>query len=336
MVCNQKQKRNASFTKPSLVSNNFPQQTKPGKMSFRMHIGVPGKKYGLQLSQQVDDEPAETFEEALAKDAARKKSSKKITNIYENALQEDPTAFDYDGVYDQIHEQRKSEQDKKKEEAQKRQPRYIHAILEKTKERKREQDVIYDRKLQREKDAEGNLFGDKEKFITAAYKKKLIEQKKWLEEEAKREEEERKQDVTKKADLSDFYANLLTNNVALGTTQQKQPTKTAPTPSQPPTQISTAIPQSANKSHSTALDSTKKAEGQSVPIVDNKKQEEPTTESDGRNKRKADDKPADDKTEEQQKEQKITRRNDEKAISEAKMRYLMRKAAKEAEPKPNS
>jgi len=308
-------------------------------MSFRMHLGAPGKKYGLQLPQQLDDEPVETFEEALAKDAERKRNSKKIANIYENALQEDPTAFDYDGVYDQIHEQRKSDQDRKKEEAQKRQPRYIQAILDKTKERKREQDLIYDRKLQREKEAEGALFGDKEKFITAAYKQKLIEQKKWQEEEAKREEEERRQDVTKKSDLSDFYANLLTNNVAFGTAQTKQPTRTTSTSSQP-TQVSKGTsPQSTTPPKSipdqspktTTHSVTTKQIVESLPHEDNKKEEHTAQTSEEHTKRKVEE-----KTEDKTEEQKLARRNDEKAVSEARMRYLMRKAAREAEPKPSS
>lgn len=311
-------------------------------MSFRMQLGVSGKKYGLQLPQV--DEPVESFEEALAKDAERKRNSKKITNIYENALQEDPTAFDYDSVYDQINEQRKSEQDKKKEEAQKRQPRYIQAILDKTKERKREQDVIYDRKLQREKEAEGNLFGEKEKFVTAAYKKKLIEQKKWLEEEAKREEEERAQDVTKRSDLSDFYANLLTNNTAFGTAPSKQPPKTTSTPKSQPstsskpitTQTSTPTPkpQLPTQSESKVRIEQPKKEEENVSL-EKKKQETPIIqkpeeeEEEDQSKRKAND-----KTDDQQ--PKMSRRNDEQAISEAKMRYMMRKAAREAEPKPSS
>ena len=38
-------------------------------------------------------------------------------------------------------------------------------------------------RLAKERSAEDHLFGDKEKFVTAAYKKKLEEEKQWLAEE---------------------------------------------------------------------------------------------------------------------------------------------------------
>lgn len=303
--------------------------------------GVPGKKYGLQIPE-VEEEEVESFEQALAKDAERKRNNKKITDIYENALQQDPTAFDYDGVYDQIHDQRKSDQDRKKEEAQKRQPRYIQAILDKTKERKREQDIIYDRKLQREKEQEGNLFGDKEKFVTAAYKKKLIEQKKWLEEEAKREEEERAQDVTKRADLSDFYTNLLNNNIGTSNTKQSIKTTSAPKPtqSQAPSKFPSAVerpqeskprPEQYKPTPPQSQAELPKLQQEKILPVENQKNESGPTQREDESKRKADDKP-----DEKEEQPKISRRNDDKAISEARMRYLMRKAAKETESNPSS
>ena len=60
-------------------------------------------------------------------------------------------------------------------------------------------------RLLRERKVEDHLFGDKEKFVTAAYRKKLEEDKKWLEEERRREEAEAADDVRKKGHLGDFY-----------------------------------------------------------------------------------------------------------------------------------
>ena len=60
-------------------------------------------------------------------------------------------------------------------------------------------------RLLRERKAEDHLFGDKDKFVTAAYKKKLEEDKKWLEEEAIREKKEAEEDVTKRGHMGDFY-----------------------------------------------------------------------------------------------------------------------------------
>ena len=50
-----------------------------------------------------------------------------------------------------------------------------------------EQDIIYERKVQREMEKEGKEYGDKETFLTSAYRKKLEERKK-MEEELKQEE----------------------------------------------------------------------------------------------------------------------------------------------------
>jgi hypothetical protein len=57
---------------------------------------------------------------------------------------------------------------------------------EKAEERKREQSILYERQLAKERAAEDHLFGDKERFVTAAYRKKLEEDRKWLEEEKKK------------------------------------------------------------------------------------------------------------------------------------------------------
>ena len=60
-------------------------------------------------------------------------------------------------------------------------------------------------RLAKERSAEDHLFGDKEKFVTAAYKKKLEEEKQWLAEEKVREAQEQKNDVVKKGHMGDFY-----------------------------------------------------------------------------------------------------------------------------------
>ena len=51
--------------------------------------------------------------------------------------------FDYDGVYDDIQAQRVQP---KKEEKLARKSRYIEGLLDKAKEREREQDIVYERK----------------------------------------------------------------------------------------------------------------------------------------------------------------------------------------------
>ena len=59
--------------------------------------------------------------------------------------------------------------------------------------------------MAKERSAEDHFFGDKEKFVTAAYKRKLEEEKQWLAEEKLREAQEQKNDVVKKGHMGDFY-----------------------------------------------------------------------------------------------------------------------------------
>lgn len=58
-----------------------------------------------------------------------------------------------------------------------------------------EQEIVYDRKLAKERSKEDHLYADKDKFVTSAYKKKLAEQAKWVEEERLRQLREEQEDV---------------------------------------------------------------------------------------------------------------------------------------------
>lgn len=76
------------------------------------------------------------------------------------------------------------------------QPRYIQGLIDKAKQREREHEIIYERKLAKERNQDEHLYADKDKFVTSAYKKKLAEQAKWMEEERLRELREEKEDVS--------------------------------------------------------------------------------------------------------------------------------------------
>eukprot|EP00891_Asterochloris_glomerata_P006464 jgi/Astpho2/6464/gw1.00096.39.1_t len=86
-----------------------------------------------------------------------------------------------------------------------RQSRYIENLKDKAKEREKEQGIVYERRLVKEREVEDHLFGDKEKFVTAAYKKKLQEDQQWLAEEKVREAKEAEYDVVKTGHMGNFY-----------------------------------------------------------------------------------------------------------------------------------
>ncbi|CAI9288263.1 unnamed protein product [Lactuca saligna] len=188
-------------------------------------------KYGLNLrvqsSQQkkqptrpprppapgFGDDDEDDIEREISRQASKNKALKDVEEQHKKALEEDPSVFDYDGVYDEMKEKavRPIAQDR-----QERKPRYIQTLIDKAKVREREHEIIYERKLAKERTKEDHLFADKDKFVTGAYKRKLAEQAKWLEEERLRQLREEKEDITKKGgDMSEFYFNL-SKNVAFG------------------------------------------------------------------------------------------------------------------------
>ncbi|XP_030452967.1 uncharacterized protein LOC115674645 [Syzygium oleosum] len=190
------------------------------------------KKYGLQLrappSQQKkqparpplpppagfrdDDGDDDGVESEIARQSAKNRALREIEEQHRKALEEDPSVFDYDGVYDDMKAKVAQPRALDREE---RKPKYIEKLLKKAEQRQREQEIVYERKLAKERSTEDHLYADKDKFVTSAYKKKLAEQAKWMEEERLRQIREEKDDVTKKKDLTDFYFNL-EKNVAFG------------------------------------------------------------------------------------------------------------------------
>lgn len=182
-----------------------------------LQTGQKGKKYGLVAAPR--SLPAgtsvfgaaaleeETAEEQLRRDAIAKQSRADVQQLHAAALTEDPTAFDYDGVFDAMQQQRADVSNAAK--ARDNKPRYIGSIIEAAKLRTIENDRVYERKLLKERDADAELYEDKEKFVTSAYRAKLAER---AAHDAKLREEaelDARQDVTKRRDLSDFHRNLL-------------------------------------------------------------------------------------------------------------------------------
>jgi coiled-coil domain-containing protein 55 len=138
----------------------------------------------------------------------------------------DPQIYDYDGAYDSFSQQptavkgssssRREQQDAAGSE---RKSRYIGDLMKNAEKRKIERDIIYERKVAREQEAEENLDPEcrgKERFVTAAYKRKLEERKVWQQEEERQQKQEEDNDVTKQSHgVAAFYGNW-NRNIAMG------------------------------------------------------------------------------------------------------------------------
>ncbi|GKT99486.1 coiled-coil protein 55 [Fusarium langsethiae] len=120
----------------------------------------------------------------------------------EAAAEVDASVYEYDAVYDSL----KPKKQATKEDQEKR-PKYMKNILQAADIRKRDALIAEEKKIAREREAEGEEYADKEKFVTEAYKKQQEENKRLEEEEKKREEEEAKKNKT--GGMSAFYRKLL-------------------------------------------------------------------------------------------------------------------------------
>ncbi|KAF0723226.1 hypothetical protein Ae201684P_022099 [Aphanomyces euteiches] len=203
-------------------------------MAFSMKLKAGGKKTAKPAAQPTSssifslDEPkapeeskVSTRPPPLYEQESRPGVISKAEKAAQDALASDPNVFDYDGAYDSIQEERQKQKNAKKVNGVP-QSKYIGALMEKAKIREIEHDRIRERRLLKERAEEDALYGDKEKFVTASYKRKLIESKRWEQEDARLAAIEAANDVTKQEHgMAGFYANLLTNNIAMGGDEAK-------------------------------------------------------------------------------------------------------------------
>lgn len=90
-----------------------------------------------------------------------------------------------------------------------RKSRYIGQLLKHGEFREREQNIIYERNLLKEREKDDHMFAGKEKFVTAAFKEKLKQDKLWEAEQAEREKGESHRLASTQGNMSSFYSNLL-------------------------------------------------------------------------------------------------------------------------------
>ena len=129
----------------------------------------------------------------------------------DEAASADSTIFDYDGVYDSLKATAKSrkasgEDEELDPETGARKSKYMSSLLTASAVRTRDHQIAEEKRIARERAAEGDAYADKEKFVTAAYKKQQEENARIAEEEQKREEEARRNGGE---GMTGFYRELL-------------------------------------------------------------------------------------------------------------------------------
>ncbi|XP_061708810.1 nuclear speckle splicing regulatory protein 1 isoform X2 [Cydia pomonella] len=173
----------------------LPDKNKPNKPIFKASRNVFGND-----SESDDDS---NNKPVLLRPSDNINRQAKITQS--KAIEEDPTIYQYDEIYDSMTIKKEEKKQKVKEH---KQPKYIENLLKTAHKRKLENERRVERQIQKEREKEGDEFKDKEVFVTSAYKKKLEDLR--LEEEKEKREEylEEIGDVTKQSDLGGFYRHL--------------------------------------------------------------------------------------------------------------------------------
>jgi hypothetical protein len=170
---------------------------------FGNAVSQQDKKKVSQLKGRPPTQPpkmkANTQQNAMFGDLSSSLMSRKNA---EAASELDSSVYEYDAVYDSLKAKKPiAEEDKE------RKPKYMRNLLQAAEVRKRDALIAEEKKIAREREAEGDEYADKEKFVTEAYRKQQEENKRIEEEEKRREEEEAKKN--KGGGMSAFYRNML-------------------------------------------------------------------------------------------------------------------------------
>jgi len=188
----------------------------PKKAGGSTAMGQPNLQNKLKkkasIFNQSDSDSDQSESEDWVKKSMKAKANtssgiKKQTKIVmAQALEDDPTVFQYDEVYDKMEEKKEVANEKKKEIDRK--PKYIKQLLKSAELRNKENERRIERQVQKEREAEGEMYADKETFVTGAYRAKMEEMAKEQEEEERKNRIEAALDVTRQKDLSGFYRHL--------------------------------------------------------------------------------------------------------------------------------
>ena len=115
----------------------------------------------------------------------------------------DAGIYDYDAAYDTFQAPQKASKNVKASG-----PKYMGGLIKSAQTRERDRQRAEEKKLLREREAEGDEFADKEKFVTGAYKAQQEDNTRLEEEEARKEAEEEARRL-KGAGMKGFYKDML-------------------------------------------------------------------------------------------------------------------------------
>jgi coiled-coil domain-containing protein 55 len=147
-------------------------------------------KKGAKISQYGDLSTQQTYRKNVDK-----------------ALEVDASIYDYDAAWDSIKAKEEARKAEEKEKAAEGKAKYMENLLVAKDQRDKDFSRYKEKKYQREREAEGDDFADKEKFVTSAYKEHQEELRRQEQVEKQKEAfEQKKRDNYGK---QDFMKKLL-------------------------------------------------------------------------------------------------------------------------------
>lgn len=170
---------------------------KPSKPVKKLRPGVIPSKPPVRKDKALEDEYTDLSTERESKRHAA------------TAEQLDPTIYDYDAFHDVHTTISTAKKAAEKQDALERKPKYIGNLLDAAARRKQDQLIAREKLLQKEREAEGDEFADKEKFVTSGYKKQQEETRRLEEEEKKKLEEEEKKRRDGGGGMQGFYRSVM-------------------------------------------------------------------------------------------------------------------------------
>ncbi|KAJ7632651.1 coiled-coil domain-containing protein 55-domain containing protein [Roridomyces roridus] len=120
----------------------------------------------------------------------------------------DNTVYEYDEVWDKMQEAKLRQKEAKEVESKDRKPKYISGLLQSAATRRLDYLRAEEKLMQREREAEGDEFADKDSFVTQAYKDQMAAVRAAEEEEKKRDEALKKKGGATSG-MAHFYQRLL-------------------------------------------------------------------------------------------------------------------------------
>ncbi|KAL4265327.1 NSRP1 family protein [Pleurotus pulmonarius] len=178
----------------------------------------PSLKRSAVFASLDDDEPVDAAPTASSSNpnvAPNKQliafgagSSKATRKRMETEKKVDATVYEYDEIWDKMQEAKQKQKEAKEIDAKTRKPKYIDGLLNAAATRKLDHLRAEEKLMQREREAEGDEFNDKEAFVTQAYKDQMAEVRKAEEEEKLREAMQKKKGGASTG-MAHFYRKLL-------------------------------------------------------------------------------------------------------------------------------